>query len=213
MNDSLGDLQKAKRRMAMFGTTTLVALSVAAWSFFGGFVPAYQDYRRIKESLCIAVVHSDGSKDEKGCQTKETRVPVTGGKISWVSPFVGEAHATIVNEGETAIRDLLIASNLKYHGIGTSSAAIAETDGGCTTELTTQYNPDSTRATGSQTNNGADVYRSVGTNTVDGAATIEEFCLMDAASGAGNMLTRILTGTITLASGDGLQTTYDLTIA
>ena len=57
-----------------------------------------------------------------------------------------------------------------------------------------------------------DTIRLSDTFTVDGAATIEEFCLMATASGAGTMWTRILTGTIVLASGDGLQTTYDLTI-
>lgn len=130
----------------------------------------------------------------------------------------GPIPNTIVNEGETALRDCFIATsctdtqNFKYHGIGTSSAAITEADGGCTTELTTQYNPDNTRATGSQTNNGANVYRTVGTNTVDASATIEEFCLMATSTGAGNMWTRILTGTISLSASDSLQTTYDLTI-
>jgi hypothetical protein len=128
----------------------------------------------------------------------------------------------IVNAGETALRDCFggtgtptctTVQNFKFHGIGTSSQAIAETDTGCVTELTTQYNPDNTRATGSQTNNGANVYRTVGTNTVDAAVTIQEFCLMSqAATGGGTMWTRILTGAIALSSGDSLQTTYDLTI-
>lgn len=114
-------------------------------------------------------------------------------------------------------RDCFIATSctatqaFKFHGLGTSSAAIAETNTGCTTELTTQYAVDSTRPTGSQTNNGANVYRTVGTNTVDAGVTIEEFCLMSAAS-AGTMWTRILTGTVVLSSGDSLVTTYDLTI-
>ena len=133
----------------------------------------------------------------------------------------GPYHNTIVNEGENVLEDCFEGNAgsactqvalFKFHGLGTSSAAIAETDGGCTTELTTQYNPDSTRATGSQTNNGANIYRTVGTNTLDAAATIEEFCLMDTSTGAGNMWTRILTGTIVLLANDGLQTTYDLTI-
>ena len=134
----------------------------------------------------------------------------------------GPYHNTIVNEGETLLRDCFNANAgtactqialLKFHGLGTSSAAIAETDGGCTTELTTQYTGD-VRATGSQTTNGTNVYRTIGTNTIDsgGPVSIEEFCLMDTASGAGNMWTRILTGTITLQTNDGLQTTYDLTI-
>ena len=128
----------------------------------------------------------------------------------------------IINAGETALRDCFggtgtptctVVQNFKYHGVGTSSAAIAETDTGCTTELTTQYNPDNTRATGSQTNNGANIYRTVGTNTVDASVTIQEFCLMSqAATGGGTMWTRILTGGVSLSSGDSIQTTYDLTI-
>lgn len=128
----------------------------------------------------------------------------------------------VVNAGETALRDCFggtgtptctVLSAFKYHGLGTSSAAIAETDTGCTTELTTQYAVDNTRPTGSQTNNGANIYRTVGTNTVDASATVNEFCLMSqAATGGGTMWTRILTGAVTLASGDSLVTTYDLTI-
>ena len=130
-----------------------------------------------------------------------------------ISPSL--VHALITDSGETAIRDLLIASNYKYHGLGSGSTAAAEGDTGCQTEFTTQYNPDSTRATGSQTNNGADIYRTVGTNTVDATATARNFCLMSqAATGGGTMLTKIVFGAdIGLASGDGVQTTYDLTIA
>ena len=133
----------------------------------------------------------------------------------------GPFHNTVVNEGENVLEDCFEANTgsactnvalWKYHGLGTSSAAINETDGGCTTELTTQYNPNSTRATGSQTNNGANIYRTVGTNTVDEAATIEEFCLMDTSTGAGDIWTHILTGTIVLLAADAVQTTYDLTI-
>jgi hypothetical protein len=128
-----------------------------------------------------------------------------------VSPSI--AHALITDSGETAIRDLLVASNYKFHGLGSGATAAAESDTGCQTEFTTQYKPDSTRATGSQTNNGADIYRTVGTNTVDATATARNFCLMSAAT-AGTMLTKIVfAGDIALASGDGVQTTYDLTIA
>ena len=134
----------------------------------------------------------------------------------------GPIPNTIVNAGENLLEDCFenntgtactTVANLEFHGIGTSSAAVAETDTGCTTELTTQYNPDNTRATGSQTNNGANIYRTVGTNTVDSGVTINEFCLMSqAATGGGTMWTRILTGAIALSASDSLQTTYDLTI-
>ncbi len=135
---------------------------------------------------------------------------------------LGPIHNTIVNAGETALRDCFggtgtptctAVQNFKFHGLGTSSTAIAEADTGCGTELTTQYQTDNTRATGSQTNNGANIYRTVGTNTVDATVTVQEFCLMSqAATGGGTMWTRILTGGIALVSGDSVQTTYDLTI-
>lgn len=127
---------------------------------------------------------------------------------------------TVVNAGETALRDCFggtgtptctTVQNFNFHGLGTSATAIAETDTGCLAELTTQYATDNTRPTGNQTNNGANVYRTVATNTVDASATINEFCLMSASS-AGTMWTRILTGSVALVSGDSLVTTYDLTI-
>src|SRR3989304_6144122 len=85
----------------------------------------------------------------------------------------------IVNAGETELRDCFNGNagtactdsvdGWNFHGIGTGATAAAETDTGCQTELTTQYSPDNTRATGSQTPNRATVYRTVGTNTVDAA--------------------------------------------
>ena len=104
---------------------------------------------------------------------------IRGGRVIWQNAF--PIPNQIINAGETALRDCFGGTgtptctpvqNFKYHGLGTSSAAIAETDTGCTTELTTQYNPDSTRATGTQTNNGANIYRTVATNTVDASATV-----------------------------------------
>ncbi len=134
----------------------------------------------------------------------------------------GPIPNTVVNAGENMLEDCFenntgsactTVANFEFHGLGTSSAAIAETDTGCTTELTTQYASDNVRPTGTQTNNGGNIYRTVATNTVDAGATIEEFCLMSqAATGGGTMWTRILTGTIVLSAADGLQTTYDLTI-
>lgn len=128
----------------------------------------------------------------------------------------------VVNAGETALRDCFGGTGtpsctpvqaFKFHGVGTGATAAAEADTGCQTELTTGYNPDSTRATGSQTNNGANIYRTVGTNTVDATASITEWCLMSqAATGGGTMWSRVVFSAIALASGDSLQTTYDLTI-
>lgn len=202
---------ETKPRHAVMGWGLIAALlgAIGYW-FFGGpapKMPSFNERPGLHESLgqkISGILHID-------------IVRASTGVVEHYGPF----RNTVVNEGETALRDCFGGTGtptctdvqaFKYHGIGTSSVAIAETDGGCTTELTTQYNPDSTRATGTQTNNGANVYRTVGTNTVDASATIEEFCLMATSTGAGTMWTRILTGTISLSAGDGLQTTYDLTI-
>lgn len=134
----------------------------------------------------------------------------------------GPIPNTIVTVGKTALRDCFGGTGtptctpvqaFKYHGIGTNSTAVTAADTGCGTELTTQYNPDNTRATGSQTNNGANIYRTIGTNTVDASVTIQELCLMSqAATGGGTMWAHVLTGAVALSSGDSLQTQYDLTI-
>lgn len=225
MQESLGgptvaDLQRAKKKMWLGASGTVIGLLVAAASFFGVFVPAHTEYKQIKEQLCMEITRADGSHENLGCNRAQTVAKVVNHEASWVG--LGTAHATIVNAGENLLEDCFenntgsactTVANLEFHGIGTSSAAIAETDTGCTTELTTQYNPDNTRATGSQTNNGNNIYRTVGTNTVDAGVTINEFCLMSqAATGGGTMWTRILTGAIALNASDSLQTTYDLTI-
>jgi hypothetical protein len=103
--------------------------------------------------------------------------------------------------------------NLKFHGIGTGGAAEAVGNTALTTELTTQYNPDNTRATGSTTENAANIYRTVGTNAVDSAVSITEHGIFSqAATGGGTLLDRSLFTAVALASGDSLQSTYDLTL-
>jgi hypothetical protein len=81
------------------------------------------------------------------------------------------------------------------------------------TELTTQYNPDSTRATGSTTEASATVFRTVGTNTFDASAAITEHgILSQAATGGGVLLDRSQFSAVNVANADSLQSTYDLTI-
>lgn len=103
--------------------------------------------------------------------------------------------------------------NFKYHGIGTGSTAEAAGDTALVTELTTEYNPDSTRATGTTTEGAsANIFRSVGTNTLDGTpgASLREHGLFSAAA-AGTLWDRTVYAAITLSSGDSLQSTYDMT--
>lgn len=149
-------------------------------------------------SLYLTVVRADG-----------TRVPLG---------LVG--HRVVTTAGVTKIVDFLRANDtttgaaFKFHGIGTGSTAEAIGDTALVTELTTEYNPDNTRPTGTQTNNGATVYRTVGTVTVDAApgAAIREHGVFSAAT-AGTLLDRTVFAAITLASGDSIAATYDCTIA
>lgn len=114
-----------------------------------------------------------------------------------------------------AFQNIVELEILKFHGIGTGAVAEAVGDTALGTELTTQYNPDNTRATGSLTEGGsANVYRTVGTNTVDAAAAITEHgILSQAATGGGTLLDRSVFSVVNLANGDSLQTTYDLTVS
>jgi hypothetical protein len=144
--------------------------------------------------LSLAVIRSDGRVLDYGLASM--RVVTTAG----------------VNFLTDALQNLVEAENLKFHGIGTGTNAEAVGDTALQTELTTQYNPDSTRATGSQTENGANVYRTVGTNTVDGTAAVTEHGIFSqAATGGGSLLDRSVFTAINLASGDGVQSTYDFT--
>lgn len=104
---------------------------------------------------------------------------------------------------------------LKYHGIGTGTNAEASADTALQTESTTALNPDSTRATGSLTEGAsANIFRTVGTVTVDASVACTEHGVFSAAStGTGTLLDRSVFSVVNLASGDSLQATYDFTIA
>ena len=105
---------------------------------------------------------------------------------------------------------------MKYHGIGTGVGAEAAGDTALGTELTTEYTGD-VRATGTTTEGAtANIYRTVGTNTLDSGtpAVTEHGVLSQAATGGGVLLDRSVFAAINLdgTAGDGLQSTYDLTL-
>ena len=134
-----------------------------------------------------------------------------------VEPFGSVGWKVVTTAGVNYLVDAWQNSveleNLKYHGIGTGSTAEAVGDTTLVTELTTEYNPDSTRATGSLTEGAsANIFRTVGTNTLDGTpgATLREHGVFSAAS-AGTLWDRTVYSAITLSSGDSLQSTYDAT--
>lgn len=110
----------------------------------------------------------------------------------------------------TATYDL---NKFKYHGIGTGATAESAADTALVTELTTQYNPNSTRATGTTVQGAsANIFRTVATNTVDATAAITEHGIFDqAATGGGTLIDRSVFSVINLGVGDAIQSTYDLT--
>jgi len=112
-----------------------------------------------------------------------------------------------------AFENLTELENMKFHGIGTGTNSELAANTALQTELTTQYNPDNTRATGSTTETTANVFRTVGTNTVDAGASITEHGIFSqAATGGGVLLDRSVFSAVILGSGDSLQTTYDFTL-
>lgn len=145
--------------------------------------------------LRARVVRANGMQEDYGVVS--LRVVTTAGVNFIVGCFTGANTIT----------------TLKYHGIGTGSVAEAAADTALGVELSTQYNPDNTRATGTTVVGASNnIYETVGTNTVDAAAAITEHGIFSqAATGGGTLLDRSVFAAINLSSGDGLQTTYDLT--
>jgi hypothetical protein len=149
----------------------------------------------IESSLGLVYISHDGKRTNYG--TVSRKVVTDAGVAFIVDAFQGSVEL----------------ENMKYHGLGTGTTAEAASQTALVTELTTQYNPNNTRATGSTTEGAsANIYRTVGTNTVDGAAAVTEHGVFDQASNAGGvMLDRSVFSAVNLASGDSLQSTYELT--
>lgn len=137
--------------------------------------------------------------------------------ISSFNVVASAGRDELVDEFDAATAAGFDLTTFNFHALGTGSTAEAAADTALVTELTTEYNPNSTRATGVQSQPTSDVYRTVATNTLDsGTPTINEHGLLSqAATGGGTLWDRSLTGALPLVgtNGDGLQTTYNLTIA
>lgn len=103
---------------------------------------------------------------------------------------------------------------LKYHGLGTGTTAEAVGDTALVTELTTEYETDNVRPTGTLAEGAsANIFRTVGTITVDATvAATEHGIFSQAAAGGGTLLDRTVFTVVNLASGDSLQATYELTL-
>lgn len=182
------------------------------------------DYAMAMELLqhVSRIVVIESSLSAKVFRSREVDVPWTAFPLHEVKVedygVVGRKSITDAGVGflVDAWQNIVELEIMKYHGLGTGTTAEAVTGAGSAlvTELTTEYNPDNTRATGSLTEGAtALVFRSVGTNTLDGTpgAALREHALVSLATGAPVTWDRTLFAAITLSSGDGLQTTYDMT--
>lgn len=112
-----------------------------------------------------------------------------------------------------AFQNIVELEIMKFHGIGTGSTAEAVGDTTLVTELTTEYNPNSTRATGTTAETAANIYQTVATNTLDSGTPILREHGIFTLNAAGVLLDRSVFAAITLtgANGDALQTDYRLT--
>lgn len=113
-----------------------------------------------------------------------------------------------------AFQNLVEAENMKYHGIGTGTAAESASNTALSSELTTQYSTSNTRATGTtgaQSGN-SNVYETSATVTVSAAVAVTEHGVFSSATaGGGVLLDRSVFAPVNLASGESLQVTYSLT--
>lgn len=105
-------------------------------------------------------------------------------------------------------------TTLKYHGVGTGNTAENVTDTALVTESTTALNPDSTRATGTQSQPSANILQSVGTLVFDAASTavVEHGLFSQAATGGGTLWDRTVFAVVTMLTGESLQCQYQVTI-
>lgn len=149
--------------------------------------------------LFLTVIRKDGEIEELGLAG--LRMVTTAGVRFICDDF---------NASSTDISTML------YHGIGVGVLTEAVTNTALTTELTTEYIVNNTRATGSQASATAApnaTYTTVGTNTVDSAvALIEHGIFSQAATGGGTLLDGTAFAAVNLASGDSLQSTYVFTM-
>lgn len=118
--------------------------------------------------------------------------------------------AFLVDDWDSDATDI---TTMHFHGCGEGVGAEAAGDTGLGTESTTDLNPDSTRATGTESQPAANQLRTVGTLTFDGAAAITEHGIFSqAATGGGTLWDRSVFAAINVVSGDSIQFTYTCTL-
>jgi hypothetical protein len=104
-------------------------------------------------------------------------------------------------------------TTMNFHGCGTGTNAENSSDTTLQTESTTILNPNSVRSAGTRSQPSANVYRSAGTVTFDGAGAITEHGIFsDTDTGEGVLWDRSVFSAINVVSTDSIVFTYDVTI-
>lgn len=102
---------------------------------------------------------------------------------------------------------------MDFHGAGIGVVAAVVGDTALGTASTTQLNPDSTRATGTNTQPASNQLRTIGTLTWDAAQAVTEHGIFDqSAVPGGTLWDRTVFTAINVANGDSIEFTYTLTI-
>lgn len=152
--------------------------------------------------------------------TRVTGIPTITSALSvrvkhggaWVDYGV-VSRRVVTNNGVAYIVDAWQNSveleNMKYHGCGTGTTAENVADSALVTESTTALNPDSTRATGVQTEPATHQLTSTGLATFDASAAITEHRLFSAATtGTGVLFDRSVFSAINVVSTDSISFAY-----
>lgn len=136
-------------------------------------------------------------------------------------PFTGELgwweNVGLVSQGKvtTAFRDNIVDNlvtdttafgDYKFHEVGTSNQAEANTD---TALITTTG---IARATGTQVEASAAVYRSVATVTADTSETWQEHGIFNASTSGVLMDRSLISPTVSVVASDTVQFTYEITL-
>lgn len=144
-----------------------------------------------ESQLELTVFRANGRREDYGVVSR--KVVTTAGVNNLANQFA--------NAG-TAI------NLFKFHGLGTTNTAEAIGDTALAAECTTTLNPDSTRATATNTNS-TNTFVSPGTNAFDGtAAVVEHGLFSQAATGGGTLWDRSIFATVNVVTGDSILTTY-----
>lgn len=145
----------------------------------------------ITSALAVRLLRADGSTVDYGIVSRRV---VTNNGVAY-----------IVDAWQNTVE----LENMKYHGCGTGTTAEAAGDSALVTESTTALNPDSTRATGTQTEPATNQLKSAGTLTFDASAAITEHGLFSAAStGTGVLFDRSVFSAINVVSTDSILFEY-----